>query len=207
MKKTAFTLAEILATLTIIGVIAAITIPNLNQTSQNNQYVAGCLKSYSVLSQMVTKMKVANGPIGFGSLWTNEKELAKAMVEQLNVIDQSEDEATRSDVKSLKGEESTLSGMSFTTADGMIYYFSKDDCTGKGYVADDSTACLGSFAVDVNGLKGPNAYGKDIFFFGLIRGEGILPAGSYDGSSDCISGGAGVTCAAKVIKEKKLSYL
>lgn len=207
MKKSAFTLAEILVTLTIIGVIAAMTIPGLQQESQKEQYVTGCLKAYSVLNQMATKMKIAYGPIGFGAFWTNEEALSKAMVEQLNTVSYSDTSTTRTGVKYLDGTEDTLPGYMFTTNDGMIYVFSKSQCAGKNFTPDDTKNCLGRFAVDVNGEKGPNTHGKDIFFFGLIRGTGILPAGSSDNSSDCNRSGHGVTCAAKVIKERKLNYL
>lgn len=39
MKHKAFTLAEVLITLTIIGVIAAITIPSITQDMGKNEYV------------------------------------------------------------------------------------------------------------------------------------------------------------------------
>ena len=39
--KTAFTLAEVLVTLMIIGVIAAMTIPGLRKNADMQEYVAG----------------------------------------------------------------------------------------------------------------------------------------------------------------------
>ena len=52
-NKKAFTLAEVLITLTIIGVIAAITIPNLMQKYTKHQYVVGLKKAYSELSNAI----------------------------------------------------------------------------------------------------------------------------------------------------------
>ena len=53
MKKffNAFTLAEILITLVIIGIIAAVTVPSLINKTQNQEYVSKLKKAYSTLSQ------------------------------------------------------------------------------------------------------------------------------------------------------------
>ena len=48
-KKKAFTLAEVLITLTIIGVIAAITIPTLMKNYQNHANYAALKKTYSII--------------------------------------------------------------------------------------------------------------------------------------------------------------
>ena len=57
MKKKAFTLAEVLITLTIIGVIAAITIPNLMQKWQNEATVTKVKKGYNAITRMATNIK------------------------------------------------------------------------------------------------------------------------------------------------------
>lgn len=49
--KTGFTLAEILITLGIIGIVAAMTIPTLINNIQKTQYVAGLKKAYSTIQQ------------------------------------------------------------------------------------------------------------------------------------------------------------
>ena len=90
------------------------------------------------------------------------------------------------------------------TTDGMSFNYSTTDCGGKGLSAERLAKCMGRFVVDVNGDKGPNRFGYDMFFFALIKGEGVIPAGADDGSSDCKKGGTGATCAAKVINEKKI---
>ena len=58
MKKfIAFTLAEVLITLTIIGVIAAITIPNLMQKWQKEATVTKVKKGYNAITRMATNIK------------------------------------------------------------------------------------------------------------------------------------------------------
>ena len=48
--KKAFTLAEVLITLTIIGVIAALTIPNLVQSWRKHERISEIKTAYSIIS-------------------------------------------------------------------------------------------------------------------------------------------------------------
>ena len=50
-RKCAFTLAEVLITLAIIGVVAALTIPSVVSKNREQQSIVGVKKAYSVLSQ------------------------------------------------------------------------------------------------------------------------------------------------------------
>ncbi len=49
MKKIGFTLAEVLITLGIIGVVAALTIPTLVNNYQKKTYVTGLQRAYAQL--------------------------------------------------------------------------------------------------------------------------------------------------------------
>lgn len=53
MKRFAYTLSEILITLCIVGVVAALTIPNVITVYQKKAAVAGILETQSILSQAV----------------------------------------------------------------------------------------------------------------------------------------------------------
>lgn len=216
----AFTLVEVLVTLTIIGVIAALTIPTLNQNTKNNEMVSGCLKAYSTLAGAVNRMKVDYGPVGFGNKWNNAAifwkgengDYKEGFVAQLNTVkvcDTGEKGCFWDGIpKKLSGgaHSNSYDGYKYTvrTTDGMSFNYSTTDCGGKGLSAERLAKCMGRFVVDVNGDKGPNRFGYDMFFFALIKGEGVIPAGADDGSSDCKKGGTGATCAAKVINEKKI---
>jgi len=54
MKKNAFTLAEVMITLTIIGVVAAICIPSVVANTQQEEYKTGLKKAISVLNSAIT---------------------------------------------------------------------------------------------------------------------------------------------------------
>ena len=57
LKKSGFTLAEVLIALVIIGVIAAITIPTLSNSYNDKMYVSALKKDFSVLSNAFNMAK------------------------------------------------------------------------------------------------------------------------------------------------------
>ena len=60
-KRFGFTLAEVLITVGVIGVVAAITIPTLMQNYQDNANKVAYRKSFSVLSQATKMIAYENG--------------------------------------------------------------------------------------------------------------------------------------------------
>lgn len=60
-SKKGFTLAEVLLVLVIIGVIAALTIPNLTASSDLAANIAGTKKAHSTLNQALEKTKATFG--------------------------------------------------------------------------------------------------------------------------------------------------
>ena len=59
--KNGFTLAEVLITLVIIGVIAAMTIPAVINKTQKQEYVSRLKKTYSVFAQATNKIIAEEG--------------------------------------------------------------------------------------------------------------------------------------------------
>ena len=57
MKRTAFTLAEVLITLGIIGVVATLTIPTLVRDYQKKIYVASFKKAHAELTEALKRMR------------------------------------------------------------------------------------------------------------------------------------------------------
>ena len=56
--------------------------------------------------------------------------------------------------------------------------------------------------VDLNGEKGPNAYGRDFYTFALTE-NGFYPAGCD--TDECINS-VGGGCACKVLRENAMNY-
>ena len=61
MKKRGFTLAEVLITLAIIGVVAAISIPSVISNSQQQEFKTGLRKAVSVLNSAITMNMAIDG--------------------------------------------------------------------------------------------------------------------------------------------------
>ena len=59
--KNGFTLAEVLITLGIVGVVASMTLPTLNNNVQKQTYEVGAKKAYNVISNAVNKYMVDQG--------------------------------------------------------------------------------------------------------------------------------------------------
>ena len=87
-KKAAFTLAEVLITLGIIGVVAAMTIPNLIANYREKVFVTSAKRGYSVLTNAMNKWNADNGVVGdptyFWLSGTND-ELLNELAKVLNV--------------------------------------------------------------------------------------------------------------------------
>ena len=82
-KKSGFTLAEVLVTLMIIGVIAAMTIPSLMQNTQQQEYKAAYKKAVSMLNQAVSLNYALDGEDATSFTKENFYDL---MTKRLNVM-------------------------------------------------------------------------------------------------------------------------
>lgn len=139
-KKSGFTLAEVLVTLMIIGVIAAMTIPSLMQSTAQQEYKAAFKKAMSMVNQAVTLNYALDGEDGTD--FTGES-FYDLMVKRLNVM------------SSISGDKAVY------TADGMYFRaaasgggLSAASCAVEGGGGTNNVCSV--VTIDVNGMKGPN---------------------------------------------------
>lgn len=147
--RNAFTLAEVLITLGIIGVVAAITLPALT-AKYKKQITATRLKSaYSILSQALTMSEVKNGQPEYWIVPTtgNMLELKDYMMKYFAPYIKYTETGTKSGYFPIDNGNAPYLKLS----NGTILYFHK----GGGY----------DLIVDINGIDGPNKSGYDMFFF------------------------------------------
>ena len=164
-KRFGFTLAEVLITLGIIGVVAAMTMPTLMNQTNGAQYKAAYKKALSAISQAVT-LNVALDDVSFadtlagtaGSQAANASgaSIASLLTSRMNVV-----KATKADAVgySIAANGSTLTQAETNTTlffnDGSTFTFvgTEAGCTQDQAGVDDHP-CYGY--IDVNGAKGPN---------------------------------------------------
>ena len=210
MKK-AFTLAETLLVLMIIGVIAAMVIPSLMNNPRNRDNVSRLKKIAGELTTATTLLQLEAGPVD-GWDWTSEADIVDLYKKKFKVMKECgmSDGCFPEDTKSLSGSDLNESSgyYKIILADGTSLGIKacNGGCTPGNYGLDSSNELLGLFLVDVNGFRGPNKGGLDTFVFGLVKHKGVQAGGSYSSagcdqrSSNCLN------CAAKVIREDNINY-
>lgn len=154
MKK-GFTLAEVLITLVIIGVIAAMTIPTLMNSTNNQEFRVGLKKAISSLNQAMSLNYALEGTqVGTSDDLMTAKDIVNNLFKKrMSVITTQISQtgfATNSYVTAANDEL-------FYTADGMR--FAITTFTGEyDPVADQYY--YGLVLIDVNGEKAPNSLCK-----------------------------------------------
>lgn len=227
--KQAFTIAEVLITLTVIGIVSAMTIPTLLQGQQEKAAVTALKKTYSTLSNAYKLAEQENGTPDTWGMTTapaNSKPILEMLKPYLNVAKDCTDNSqgcwpTGLTYRLLATSYGT--GVLYDTAanpklklaDGtLIYGFVEyPACNGPyGNSLPLQNGC-GVYHVDINGYKQPNQWGKDVFAFYLTK-YGVVPFGSEQDtavrfSSHCKDQGtqSGWGCAAWVIYNENLDYL
>ncbi len=224
--KSAFTLAEVLITLGIIGVVAAMTIPSLMNKIQDKHLVTALKKAYSVLSQANTMVQIEH-PSSEWNMTDNDFESTQKLFDLYKpYLKIAKDCGCGNNVTGCWSKEPTkaLNGQRFayaynsaigidtcavSMADGMNVTFDQWDGTNLSIGSADYGVLY--FYVDVNGDKKPNMMGKDVFALVVLSDKGIVvPAGYETESPKCsvnnTSNLAGLDCAAKVLIEEKFDY-
>lgn len=227
MHNKGFTLAEVLITLAIIGVVAAMTVPSIIQGQQEKATVAAVKKIYSTLSNAYKLAEQENGSPDTWGITAGVSPPSLSMLKPyLNVAKDCIDGSSGCfppgvDYKYLKptgsdGVYDNLSGPKLKLADGTLI-MSNSDSPSCGLSVGDSlalqNACV-EYYVDINGYKGPNQWGKDVFWFWLTK-YGIVPNGTAQQtdwrnfSNQCKNNYStyGYGCAAWVIYNENLDYL
>lgn len=184
MKRIGFTLAEVLITIGIIGVVAAITIPTLMQNIQDYQFKQAWKKEYSVINQAYIQMKQDNG--GDFSGYFNNSDDASVLLQSfsnyfrtISVCNYIANICGINPVTPLTNSYKTLSGsyIQYTNLN-YVQYVLQDGSNFYSRSNHGSWADRTLIWIDVNGyLKGPNVLGRDLF--GLIMTKDkILPMGA-----------------------------
>ena len=222
----AFTLAEMLITLGVIGVVAALTMPTLMNRSNDQAFVSKLQKVQSTLNQAHLN---AERQHGMSQDWKFKDGSTDAVIKLYEYykpfLNIAKDCGTDTGggpgcfdpnwtmLNGSKSSSQTKYGLggnvkAFQLKDGTAIsidgYTNVATAATFGAANHRTTGHMAIFTVDLNGKRKPNRAGKDIFFF-VLGDNGIVPAG-IDSTSDCKLSGVGYTCAAYVLKNKNENY-
>ena len=215
MKK-GFTLAEVLITLGIIGVVAAITMPTLIGNYKKQVYYTQFRKAATLIEQAFKMYEVDNGCVGNILACKDDHFYAEDIMPYFNVAvkitDDNKEEICK---KALEKDpdyyacdkDFEINPYAFITNDGILYNLATDLGAGDG-----------SF-IDTNGPnKGPNEYGRDLFIFYAPYNNYTIPQNQivWGGNESKLNpnyedGPCGENdeywgCAAKLLSEGKMNY-
>ncbi len=220
-KKHGFTLAEVLITLSIIGIVAAMTVPNLTQSWKKQARLSQLKTAYSILSNATNIAIAENGSwdLEYIDELFDENGLIRTQHTTLSFVEKYFFPYVKTNGKgAFRG--TIEKGKSVQSANYYPIYYRNgeiDDEVNRLKYAYSVTldngmivhiytfAGLGTYyTVDLNGLKGPNMYGNDVFVFIVKFGNinRLVPA-SVD-ETDCTANSSDNAtdhcCAGKIIK-------
>lgn len=210
-----FTLAEVLITLGIIGVVAAMTLPTVINNAKERETVAKVKKFYSTMTQALL---MAIGKHGYVDEWGFcEQTNAQCVAQFVNNI-KSELRVLRDCADDTNCVAQT--GYKYLNGNSFSSYYGKDAAYYKMILNDgsylwirhsNSTTCQNSDSgtnnvcgviwYDLNGAKEPNQLGIDIFVFFILKNR-IIP----HTNNDCYAGGLGWGCSRYILRYDNMKY-
>lgn len=196
-----FTLAEVLITLGIIGVIAAMTLPTVIANYQKASYVTG-LKKFSSSGNQVLNLIASDygcpGDLACTGIFNSDDDALGAIITKYFKVTKNCGTSTTDKCWAIVNSNYDGTGgthdynkdstYKFITADGMsvMMHSYGSNCAdwdfGYTHYGPVSHAC-GYLSVDVNGFKTPNRLGRDVFAFYIVSGKGgtmLYPNGGPD---------------------------
>ncbi len=185
-KKAAFTLAEVLITLAVIGVVAALTLPGLIQNHNEKAWSTAKDLWEKKLTETVRRMNTDGVMTGHDTT-EDFMDTFKQYMKVIKTCDNTDinkcyspkvvttgsneeplevetDSLTSASSMGLSDWQTNTNTMSFVVADGTTVIMAyQPECPYADPIEDTGSqvSCMG-YMVDVNGKKGPNRVGKDI---------------------------------------------
>ena len=175
VKAIAFTLAETLVVMGIIGVVAALTIPNLNQSTGDREKVAKLKKIHSNLEDAFGRATAVYGPIDewYSNLPAGMDTITRTGDRLTEFMKVSKNCGREKNKGCLNTTQKNMFNGGVTNPDDTTFY--------KFVLADGATvgiSPLGILYVDIDGAnKGATQLGKDVFSFAYyFEHDGIIDA-------------------------------
>ena len=223
-RRVAFTLAEVLITLGIIGVVAALTIPSLIVKYQDKVLINQTKKAFSVFQNGLALASQDNGTPGDNSLTFPKDQTSNTVIKNFSkyfngarvCVNRGQNGCSQYYYETLYGTPSynnngeavsdVFSAPILILSDGVIFEISsnrtgcentrytgvstnnageiKYNADGTPQTYDYYSAICANITMDVNGVKGPNQYGRDVYLFWVYKNNININSGTgYGGTS------------------------
>ena len=161
-RRFAYTLAEVLITVSVIGVVAVMSIPFLKYGSDEARYIASVKKAYETVQSATSMLEVTKGDMAFWD-WSNNPSIVAGYKKTMS-SDSSFTYEYNTQFMDGNSAITLKSENGFITNDGMLWYF----------VSNGATS--GTIYVDINANQLPNRVGVDVFGFSVSK-DGVYPLG------------------------------
>lgn len=180
LRSVAFTLAEVLVTLGIIGVVSAMTVPTLMQNYQRQSYITQLHKVCNEVQQGALRYMTDRNAINLMEAGlTNSAAMQTFFRENFKIVSMGRADAdmpwNNVSYKNLNGGNWTSHtwgcGQCAVLASGAWVCADNPKCYTYSY--GGYTSGYGTFFVDTNGKKGPNIIGRDAFLMEFWS-DGVL---------------------------------
>lgn len=221
--KRAFTLAEVLITLGIIGVVAAMTLPALIGKYKEKQTVTAVKAAYSIFSQVFMQIVNDYGSLSAIAPNTQNGEQNSGFKENANYTIKVMQKYIKT-IKTCDKGTNCMLGRAYKTLDGSksatwdnytnlqtgilangTSFWILNACGMETSTPGESCAQVG---FDINGGKKPNIMGEDFFWFSIYDNGKIK---IVDGMKLCDKNSNdrynGYYCASYIIKNNNMDYL
>ena len=229
VRLKAFTLAEVLITLGIIGIVAAMTLPALINKIKYREFETALRKNYTVLQQALQLAQLDTGeavtPNNYQSGYGRRapiKELLLKYIKKAKDCGTGTEKGACLENEAISGNENInntyktfnnknvvdkymMDDGQFITTDGTLFLIE------NSMTSEENTILPIYITVDVNGLKKkPNRWGYDLFTFQLMNDGKLLPVGAegtkYTPEQCCsqtnTGGRNGISCAYRALTDK-----
>ena len=220
--RNGFTLAEVLITLVIIGVVAAMTIPTVIAKHQKEQTVNQLKQVFSQFNQAV---RMATAQYGDTVTWDYSLrgiDFFNTYLTGLVKVEEKDYNQSEVPYKAVSGDSET--GLTHFGNDAKVIILNSgvrvhtDAVTPSSVSVKNKRKC---YSVDINGLKAPNKFGRDTFMICLDGEHGtVVPHHSDDSelqyveksrdeikngpsanNYQCNKNGRGMWCAALIVND------
>ena len=178
--------------------VAAITVPNIIQSTNKQEILSRLEKAYSAISNGLRMSQQENGPFSDWPIGENMTDVDQyfnqywrpyfANIQRYRNAKELGYESSYcwkniNGVQSKWRVSSSNSRILFSLLDGTVVFYPRNT-----FDSDNNPSYIKSnyFYVDINGSKKPNVIGKDVFIFSVVDNDNIKPY-CYDQSKEYIN--------------------